>query len=359
MLILLVACTDSKESISDSQVIVDSVDSTDSSPEEPQVTAGPDCVTEDLPITTPFNVLGAYLVAGMATEAMQADLQAVIADVAEVPGPWAHEVLGPYLAEDGLNFDLEANSVLTSASVPELVVGLDGRTWLFYVNGDLNALSAAAAAQIPVGPGLTGFGGLGASVSEDGVHFSPVAIEIQGDLPLYVVDPDIIRRADGSYQLYYLGIPASEMCADTPDPSVVPGPHQVYMATSSDLIHWEQQGVAFTTTVGGTDPAVWCVDDMNCYIYMDEAGVSTDGGRTFSPTAAVQLDPNTMLPDVHATTNGFRMYSWHGALLNSDVSNNGENWQIEGELGVPSGSPTAQEINGITWLYVIQTMRTP
>jgi hypothetical protein len=348
---LLLACTNDEPKESE-----DTGDSGDSG--QPALAAGPECTDNDLQIRTPFNVLGDKLVHGQASDEELYELQLLIDDFAPfVPGPWSHSTSGPMLSEDGLYFE-GGNRVLDQASVPELVIGPDGSYWLFFIDGNLERLKSWGEEHQPVGPGLRGFGGLEAAVSEDGVNFERVELTVTGELPLYMVDPDIVLGKDGIYRLYYLGILAEEMCADTPDPFLVPGPHQVYLATSVDLVNWEQQGIVFTSSAGGTDPAVWCVDANTCYITMLETGISTDGGLSFS-NAVLDLGITPLLPDVHRTASGWRMYSFDQGKMMSHASEDGFSWDFEQELSLPAGSPTALELGATTWLYLLVPREEP
>ncbi|HNH50609.1 MAG TPA: hypothetical protein PKY30_26485, partial [Myxococcota bacterium] len=245
-------------------------------------------------------------------------------------------------------------TVLQQASVPELVYTPDGTLWIFYVDGDLQRLRERAAAGEPVGPGLRGFGGLAAATSRDGRSFEEVELSFRGDLPLYMVDPDIVRMPDGSYQLYYLGVPAERVCADTPDPFGTPAPHELYLATSEDLIHWEQQGVVWSVEGPGTDPAVWCTEEPACYLYMGSPGRSTDGGRSFQPFA-MELGYTPMLPDAIVKAGKTWLYHRDPNILRVAGSTDQQHWQDEGELGLSALGPTAATVGEETWMYLLST----
>lgn len=318
--------------------------------EEPGVPAeGPDCTEEAWPVGTPANVLGAHVVAGTATGAVLDDLHALVDAYADRDGPWNHHVAGPFVSADGVTFGEAGETDLSSASVPDAVRDDDGRWWLFYVDGDTDAMLAAAEAGTPLETGWRGFGGLGAAVSDDGAHFERVDITVVGDaVPLYVVDPDLVRLPDGRWRLYYLGVDAAGACADTLDPAGAPGSHTIWAAESDDLLVWEQLGEVYRSADGGADPGVWCVDDTTCNLLLHEMGTpvgaarSTDGGVRFDPYALTLPEVRLGMPDVAELPAGWRMYAQgsKGALF-SLASDDGTTWEIERPLGLFGSGPTA------------------
>lgn len=305
---------------------------------------GPVCTDVPWPVATPFNVLGAHIVAGTATDAMLADLDTLVRGrVPQEGGPWTSEVVGPVWSADGRQFGpASRTAVVTAASVEDAIVGPDGNDWLFFVDGDVSAMVAAAKAHRPLRAGWGGFGGLGAVASVGGGPAERVDLTFSGsDVPIYMVDPDVHALTDGRYRMYYLGFQASEVCADSIDPTPIPGLHAVYSAVSRDLRAWEQEGVVFRSATGGTDPVVWCVDERVCYLYMGDGGRSTDGGRTFEPFRLTMPDDAMLMPDVVRTSGGFRMY-YRGReeRIFSQHSTDGVTWVPEGDRGVIGGSPS-------------------
>lgn len=350
----LFACTSSS---SESVPLPPEKDSGADSPtdSDPPVQPGPDCTDQIWPISTPFNVLGQHLLLGQASSTEIAELDQLIVEY--MPGnlgPWRHWVWGPMKSPDGVHFSGEETTVLQKASVPELVYTPDGNLWLFYVDGDLERLRSKAAAGEAVGPGLRGFGGLAAAVSRDGRIFEEVELQFRGELPLYMVDPDIVTMPDGSYQLYYLGVPVDRVCSDTPDPFATPAPHALYMATSEDLVHWEQQGVVWSVDGPGTDPAVWCTEEPACYLYMGSPGRSTDGGRSFVPFG-MELGYTPMLPDAVVRGGKTMLYHRDPNILRVASSTDQRHWQDEGELGLSALGPTAATVRDETWMYLLST----
>jgi hypothetical protein len=204
-------------------------------------------------------------------------------------GPWIEELwVAP--STDGRTFELEqATLVRSSGAVPDVIVH-EGRTWLFYGEGDLGAAfeRASQGSDWFLTRGLPGFGALGLLVSEDGLHFEPVPeFGIEGLLVGMVVDPDVIRLPDGRFRLYYVGLPV-EGLTDT-EAWDDDAQHDVYYAESDDLIHWRQVGLAVHGPIA--DPTVFCQEDGHCRMFstgMDHAH-SDDGGASFVFDGATRL----------------------------------------------------------------------
>ena len=204
-------------------------------------------------------------------------------------GPWLEEVwVAP--SPDGLQIELDkALLVRSSAAVPEVIQHAD-RTWLFYGEGDLG-LGFELASQSSdwfLTHGLIGFGALNLLVSDDGLHFEPVAeFAIQDLLVGMVVDPDVIRLPDGRFRLYYVGLAIDELEDDATWNE--DAQHDVYYAESDDLVHWTQLGVAVHGPIA--DPSVLCITPKRCRMFstgMDHAH-SEDGGRSFEFDGATKI----------------------------------------------------------------------
>lgn len=296
------------------------------------------------PIATPFNELAARIVGGTATIADKLDFKKLAAALKESGrGPWWDRVR---VAEsrDGLNFTDLNTTVLEKASVPEAVVDRDGNVWLFFVDGDLDRWVERVEAGGPFGTGLMS---LGAAKSADGIHFERVEMEIKNVNAGKNVDPDIVVAPDGLFHLYYLGVPAAELAPGTADPARAPGPHKFYLATSRDLVHWEQQGVAWTGPHGGADPAVYC-DAKRWFILGGGAGVSDDGGRTFTPIS-MRTGPWGQ-PDVIAVNGGFRVFYSTLNGIRSAFSADGVNWEDEEGVRARGGAdPSVVRMKDGSW----------
>jgi hypothetical protein len=345
MLFLLSACNPGADVVSFSE---DSAEDTADGGAADDVAPGPSC--GGTWTGTPLNVLGDAVVHGRATDAQLTELDRLIDEaLPAIPGPWTHRVAGPLRSADGHSFPAEAATVLDAASVADAVTGPDGRIWMFFVDADLEAMRAAARAGAPIGPGWRGMGGLGAAVSEDGASFTRVELNIAGALPLYVVDPDVVAMPDGTYHLYFLGIRAADACADSPDPLQVPGPHDVYRATSRDLTTWTLEGSVWTNEVGGVDPAVWCHDATTCHLLMGALAVSHDGGRHF----ATEPDawPPTRTPDVVRLGDRWLLYRNSDDGVQMSDSEDGVRFVEQGVV-MPSDAPTVVARDGEVWAWL-------
>lgn len=317
---------------------------TDSAPETSEVPPGPECDSDgSLELATPFNVLAAHVVAGVASEAEIADLRFIVEQWAPGRGgPWEHGIRGPFVSDDAATFKGASSVVYPKASVPD-IVRLDATTLvMIHVDGDLDAMLAAAEAHVPMRGGLVGLGGLGAATSSDGVNWTRAELEFDTPLPTYAVDPELFALPGGGWALYFYGVPAEDLCANAPDPFLVPGVHRLFRTESSDLLHWTGATEVWQSVEGGVDPAVWCVDESTCYGWFSGALRSDDAGLTFRSTDDLSLSWWPQVPDVVRLSNEeWRMYSLVGTAIEVASSADGVNWERGGVTGALSGSPTA------------------
>ncbi len=196
-------------------------------------------------------------------------------------GPWIEEIwVAP--SPDAKQVELDkAVLVRSSAAVPE-VIRHEGRTYLFYGEGDLGLgfELASEGSDWFLTRGLLGYGALGLLVSDDGVTFEPVPdFAIQDLVVGMVVDPDVIQLPDGRFRLYYVGLPIETLVDDATWND--DAQHDVYYAESDDLIHWKQLGMAVHGPIA--DPSVLCLTPQRCRMFstgMDHSH-SEDGGRSF------------------------------------------------------------------------------
>ncbi len=337
----------------DTSETADSGDSGDTAPLE--IPPGPDCEGGDTyPVETPLNVLVGHVVRGEASEAEIADLRVIAEDWAPShQGPWVHEVRGPLTSSDGLAFSGARDVAISAASVAEVTRLTDGSYVALYVDGDLDLALAMAEAHEPMAAGMIGLGGLGASTSPDGRTWTPAALTFAGPVPAYVVDPEVLALADGRYALYFLGVAAEDLCADEADPFKVPGPHHLYRAESEDLLNWSAPTEAWQNPIGGTDPAVWCLDRDACYGWFSAPMVSTDGGITFAATGALVLVGTPQIPDVVQLADGtWRMYSLAASGIEVASSADGRTFSGAAAAGAGAGSPSAVVNGGTVELWV-------
>lgn len=226
-------------------------------------------------------VLGAVL-DGRATEAELAEWERMLADRAPHAGP-QHERLFRGHTPDGFTFRLDDAVLLREhAAVPDAVIGPDGRTWLWFVEGDHERARALARARDPWmrTHGLIGFGAIDLLVGDGGPPFtSDPGFVVHRMVPGMVVDPTVRRLPDGRWRMYYVALRVDELLA--PGAWDDGADHTVYTAVSTDLRTWTQEGPA---VVGpNADPAVWCDGDWCLMVSTGlDRSTSTDGGRTFT-----------------------------------------------------------------------------
>ncbi len=346
MVFLFLACAtptgpgeDSSDSVDSGEP--DSGDTGDTGDQPVEIPAGPDCTDEAFPLTLPLNVIAGHVVLGQASEEETSELRRLVEEWAPGrPGPWAHAMTGPMRSTDGINFS-KAERVLWKVSVPEVAIAKDGSFVAIFVDGDLDRMLEMAEAGEAMPTGIIGLGGLGAATSPDGVTWTRATLTVDAPFPAFAVDPEIHELPGGGWALYFLGVPAEEVCADAPDPFIVPGRHRLYRAESTDLLNWRLVGEVWKTEGGGVDPAIWCVDDVSCYGWFSGTIASEDGGRSWRSSAEVSIPVTPQIPDVvRFADNTWRMY--YGAQSGTEVasSDDGLNWKILGVTTSEPGSPT-------------------
>ena len=311
--------------------------------------AGPDCRDDDtFDVGLPLNVLGARVVEGRAGDATTlAALDALIAILGAADGPWSHRVVGPWVGVPGEAFVAQDQQELAQASVADVVVDGEGRRWLFAVDGDLAAMRAAAAAGEALPMGWGGLGGLRAAV-EGEAGWEPVALSLDGEAPLVLVDPTLIALPGGGWRLYAFAVAAEDLCGDDPDPAASPGPHRIWAAASDDLLRWTALGVVWEAPEDATDPAVWCTPDGGeCGLLVGrgdeppDAARSEDGGETWSATTVSLPSGRLSMPDVAWGGDGLWMVAQgEGPALRLLSSPEGWTWTEEVAPGLEGSGPT-------------------
>jgi hypothetical protein len=286
-------------------------------------------------------------------------LESFVARRQATTGPWRQE-LHLATSEDGLAFRDEGSLGITRAAVPEVVVGPDGRYYLFHVDGDIEQLlrTDPDASAYFRAHGLPGVGALSLSVSEDGRHFEPVPdFSVEGIVLGMVVDPDVIRLPDGSWRLYYIGMPIQRYG----DGSWAEGAaHEVFYAHSTDLVHWAQAGRAVEGPFA--DPTVWCGPAGHCEMlsFGLDRSTSEDGGQIFAfqgPLGVSGFAPEL----VPLEPQGLRVYyndKLGGAPVRSRRSIDGATWEAEeGErlAGTYGEAPTLARLPDGRWAMYFHT----
>lgn len=325
---------------------------------------GPTCGTEwALEVDIPLNIIGARVVAGQAQDDTLAALDQMIDQLSDQGGPWRNTLRGPWRGEPGGLFVPEGTGGVAMASVPEVVIDDEGRYWAYFVDGDLGAMREAAELGEPLRTGWAGVGGLGAAVSEDGSTWERIAPEVTGaDVPLFLVDPDILRLPDGRWRMYMLGIRAEEACSDLVDPARVMGPHHIWMAESDDLVHWEATGLAWQAPSGTADPTVWCASEQDCQMLVagnpdPVSARSQDGGLTFVEDQLGLPSGQLSMPDVARIGDGWWMVAQgDGGILRSLESEDGVTWSASGSPGWNAGGPTvvAAGAEVLVWVHEVE-----
>ncbi len=196
-------------------------------------------------------------------------------------GPWKQDVHRA-VSTDGLHFtavtEPAGTPVLRSAAVPEIVLGPEGKYYLYFVDGDLDALVTAARAKDPAlaQHGLPGVGALALAISEDGITFTRSSeFAIEGLGVGMAVDPDVVQLGDGTWRMFYLALSVREY---TKDATWSDGEkHEVHTAVSRDLIHWHSEG----SVVRGpfADPSVTCFPLGGCMMLSFGLGVGYSQDR--------------------------------------------------------------------------------
>lgn len=234
---------------------------------------------------------------------------------------------------DGVTFSNDDAVLLEHASVPDAVVLPDGRTWLYYVNGNAGQ-----------------HGVFIAELDESTGKFEPFdCLRLDAAFDGNAVDPDIVLLPDGRFRLfYYKGWFVDPVPPDNP-------PHPFYSAISDDGIHFEVEGKLIETEGGGTDPtAVQMPDDSWLMaLTVGDHGIltrSADDGTTFEPTG---YEFGQGIPEIARFDDGtLRLYvaGMSMSVLRSD--DDGATWAEEGTSTVGGADPSlVQAPDGSYVLY--------
>ena len=225
---------------------------------------------------------------------------------------YGHQV---YLAAspDGVQFQGDGELILEHASVPDGIVGPDGKLWVYFVNGE---------------PGRHGI--FAARQSDDGAWEIVDCVKLDGRFEGNAVDPDVTRLPDGRYRLvYFLG---NFVGGPPPDPN---RPHPIYSAVSEDGVNFtvEQQLIAVENV---TDPSLAQLPDGRWLLALTRNGetllAASDDGTNFELTGVTVAAPG--IPELAALPDGrIRLY-----LSQSFVSSDGgQTWTVEEGHFVPGG----------------------
>lgn len=239
------------------------------------------------------------------------------------PGPYDHH-LAALTSTDGKSFTGVKTSLLDHASAPDAVLGTDGNIWVYYVNGT---------------PGQHGI--FIAKVNSNGAVEPFECVRINGAFDATAVDPDVVQRTDGRYQLFY-------------NPLVSPSGNDhegIYSAISTDGIHFtdrtqliQHQGALNPSGVQLTN-GTWVLtytDESRTYVAVSDDGKHYQGVSDF--TAG--------LPELSylATNNELRLYNAERTGLTLRTSyDGGINWTDEETYMSSVQDPSVLKISDTDW----------
>ena len=233
---------------------------------------------------------------------------------------------------DGLNFTPGARVLLEHASVPDGIRRPDGKVWVYYVNGQPGQHAIFIAER-----------------QKDG-SLKPIdCVRIDGRVEGNAVDPDIVLRPDGSYQLFYF---IGWFVGSKPPPG--PRTHDIYTAVSEDGVHFKQASLAIEVSNGGTDPTSLRLEDGSWLMAIAHPeGIllaRSDDGLTFSLTD--QSFPEGG-PELWRFPDRVRLYIKAQNLLIYATTDGGASWSLEHSTPIPGHDPSmVQEADGSYTLYI-------
>ncbi len=187
---------------------------------------------------------------------------------------YSHQV---YLttSPDGLTFDGDGALILDHASVPDLVIGPDGRLWVYFVNGE---------------PGHHGI--FAARQAEDGSWEVLGCVTLDGRFNGNAVDPNVTRLPDGRLQLVYF-----EGSFVGNGPKLGPDdPHPIYRAVSEDGLHFSGQEQLIAVP-GVTDPSLVQLPDGSWLMALQREG-ATLLARSADGTSYELIEPTFREPGI-------------------------------------------------------------
>jgi hypothetical protein len=175
------------------------------------------------------------------------------------PGPYDHR-LHVATSTDGLNFIGDSAVLLEHASAPDAVIGPDGETWVYFVNG-VGGQDALFIAKHDDQGSLEVFD----------------CVRLDGEIDDQAVDPDVLQLADGSYRLFYNTLV-----------SPVPGStSKILSATSEDGVHFQREAMLIEAEGVLNPSAVQLLDGGWVLTYANEVNTfvaTSDDGLAFSET---------------------------------------------------------------------------
>jgi len=279
---------------------------------------------------------------------------------------------------DGLSFDGDAERVLTHASVPD--VAIDSRGHHILVYNDLTPYKLHDV--IRTDPeriwrqGLLGKGGVGMSLDAlDGHGFRELrTLDLALDRVTLAVDPDLGRRADGTWRMLWFGVNLDQYSNGWTSPLHSDKPHNLFRTTSTDYRDYPTASVAVASEdgpFGGVDPTILDLDDGGEILMMGPmpetvlAWQSPDGDDWGDDTALSDFDTEVpgVTPDAMPDpAGGYRLhYMVNGEQGNFQLatSADGRTWDAPGHVmrQADGGKNLSLAIDpdGVWWLYWNET----
>jgi hypothetical protein len=236
-------------------------------------------------------------------------------------------------SSDGVSFQANTTTLLEHASVPDGVIGPDGKTWVYFVNGNPGQHAVFVAKRDE--NGLTTFD----------------CIRIDGKVNGNAVDPDIIRLDDGRYRIVYFQ--GWFVGSERPKAGEM---HPIYSAISTDGINFTEEGKLFEHE-NIYDPSVTQLADGSWLMSLNNGDrtllTSSADGRSFQETG---LEFDRGISELHAFDGGstVRLYiTGIEGLVIYKSTDAGLTWEKEGTAQVGGADPSlVAEPDGTYTLYV-------
>lgn len=236
------------------------------------------------------------------------------------------------LSNDGYTFTGDEGLIIDHASVPEGVIGPNGRLRIYYINGE---------------PGKHGL--FVYEQSEDGQWALLDCVKIDGEFNGDAVDPDIVQLPDGTYRLFFFK--GNFVTSPSPDQDAT---HPIYCASSEDGIDFTTEQLAIAVE-GVTDPTVTRLSDGSWLMAMAQEdktllAASTDGINFELTGVEVTVQG---IPELATTEDGRVRLYLSDSLISSD---GGLTWEVEPERFVPGPDPSLVSMPDGTYMMFYKTI---
>ncbi len=241
------------------------------------------------------------------------------------PGPYRHR-LHVASSSDGTTFQTDGAVLVEHASAPDAVTGPDGKTWVYFVNGNPGQHAIFIARQ-----------------NDAGSWEAFDCVRFDGAIDETAVDPDVVRLADGRYRMFYNPLVP-------PNPTV---PNPIISSTSSDGIHFVRDAAPAIAVVGALNPTAVQLNDGSWLMALATENkmyvASSADGKTFSVTAEFppSIPDMAYLPEL----NEVRLYSAEvsGLKIRSSI-NGGASWADVIAHAPAAQDPSVLRTSASSWL---------